>query len=190
MTRPGPRGGSRWSWRRLISGTPTALSVIASLIAIGGLAFAIYKATTGNKDPESTPFEAKRIVAFRQLSNRICTENRVALEQALPEAHSRIQLLAFLSRGTGWGINDLESVTAPASVAEHFTEEIALRRRIRKSLLDTQRASETGELAAKSDAMARIVSAEEAATKTNRELGLRRCAPVLPVRAKKAVGID
>lgn len=189
MAQPGSKGESRPPWRRLWPSTPTALSVIASLIAIGGLTFAVYGAAVGDDDPDSTPFEAKQVVAFRQLSNRICTENREALEQAVPEAHSRIQLLAFLARGTGWGVNDLESVTAPASVADHFTEEIVLRRRIKEGLLDMQRAGETGDLVAKSEAMAMIVSAEELASETNRELGLRRCAPVLPPRAKEAIDV-
>jgi hypothetical protein len=143
--------------------------------------------TTGG--PASPPFEGKQIVAFRQLSNRICTENHEELEQALPEAHSRVQLLAYLSRGTGWGINDLESVTAPISLTEHFTEEIAVRRQIEEALLDIQRAGETGELAVKSAAIGEVVSAEDAAREVNRELGLRRCAPVLPAKVRSAIDL-
>jgi hypothetical protein len=102
---------------------------------------------------------------------------------------SRDQRLAFLGRGTAWGINDLKSVTAPASLAERFIEEISLRRRIEDALLDVQRTSETGEHAAGSEAIAVVDSVEESALELNHELGLQRCALVLPARARKAIEV-
>jgi hypothetical protein len=164
---------------------PIGLGVIASLIAIFGAIKAL--------EPEystSATAEAKEIVGFHQVTNRICVENHQALERALPEAHSKVQLLAFLSRGTGWGINDLESVTAPPSLADHFDEEIALRRGIQANILELQRAGETGDLESKAKAAVAIVAEEGAATETDHELGLRRCASVLPPKVRKAIEID
>lgn len=174
---------------RLISRVPTALSVTASLIAISGLGFAALKTLTANGSGASTTTEAKQIVSFRQLANSICAENQGALEKALPESHSGVQLLAFLSRGTGWGINDLEGVTAPASLATPFSEEIGVRRHIGQTLLELQRARETGDLIAKSEAVGALASSEESAATLDRELGLRRCAPVLPLNVKEAIDV-
>jgi hypothetical protein len=159
------------------------------LIAIGSLALTLYKTlgTTG-KSPSGAS-EAKQIVGFHQVSNRICTENQQALERALPEAHLRVQLLAFLSRGTEWGINDLKGVTAPTSLAEGFAKEISMRRRIEEALLEVQRAGETGDLAAESEAVGAVDSAEEVAAEVDHELGLRRCAPVLPGKVRRAIDV-
>ena len=185
---PPPKDASRW--HRLASGMPTTLGVIASVIAIGGVTLGIYKALTASGDSASAASEAKQVVAFHQVANRICEENQQALERAVPEANSRVQLLAFLSRGTGWGINDLESVTAPPSLAAAFTEEISLRRTIEEALLEQQQAGETGDLVSKAEAVGAIGAAEEAGTEVDHELGLRNCSPVLPSKVRRATGVD
>jgi hypothetical protein len=173
----------------MIGRIPNSLGVAASLITLGGAAVAIYAAVSSGGSDASPTTEAKQIVSFHQLANRICVENGQDLEQALPEAHSRVQLLGYLSRGTGWGINDLEGVTPPAKFASAFTEELALRSRIKQTLLEVQRAGETGELSAKAEAVGSIDSLEEQATDLNHELGLRRCAPVLPRKVKEAIDV-
>jgi hypothetical protein len=124
-------------------------------------------------------------IGFQQLANRIYH----ALDPALPESHSKVQLLAFLSRGTGWGINDLEGVTAPPSLTDQFREEIAQRRRIREGPLELQRAGEMGDLRSRAAATVALAAGEEAAFKTDHELGLRRCSPVLPPRVWSAIGV-
>lgn len=169
---------------------PTTLGVIASVIAIGGVTLGIYRALTAGGDSAPAASEANQIVAFHQVTNRICEENQQALERAVPEATSRVQLLAFLSRGIGWGINDLESVTAPPSLAAAFTEEISLRRAIEEALLEQQQAGETGDLVSKARAIGAIGAAEETAAEVDHELGLRKCASVLPSRVKGAIGGD
>jgi hypothetical protein len=188
-TEPRPEGDAWAPLRRLISSTPTTLGVVASLITILALGFGIYRTQTGSKDSVSASSEAKQMVAFHQWTNRICTENQMALSRAVPEAHSRVQLLAFLARGTGWGINDLESVVPPESLKDRFPDEISVRQQIQEALLDIQRAGETGDLAAKSEAAAAVGSAEEAAAQVDREMGLRRCAPVLPTEVKGAISL-
>lgn len=175
--------------RRLAARTPTSLSVIASLIAIGGAGFGLYKALASGDDSAPASSEAKQVISFHQLANRICTENQQALERALPEARSRVQLLAFLSRGTGWGVNDLEGVTAPASLASPFGKEISLRQSIEEALLEVQRAGETGELASQAEAMQAVASAEETAAEVDHELGLRQCAPILPSKVRRAINV-
>jgi hypothetical protein len=138
---------------------------------------------------DAAVIEAKEIVSFHQLGNRICVENHEALEQALPEAHSRIQLLDFLSRGTGWGINDLEGTTPPTSLAGRYTEEIAVRKQVQGALLEIQRAGETGDLVTRSEAVATLDSAEDEASELGHELGLRRCSRVLPSKTRRAIDV-
>jgi hypothetical protein len=163
---------------------------VASLIAIGGLGFTVYKALNDGGGEASAAVEAKQLVAFHQVTDRICAENQQALERALPEARLRVQLLAFISRGTGWGVNDLESVTAPASLAARFPEEASLRTDVQNAVLELQRADETGDRQSKADALAAIGAAESAATEVEHQLGLRRCAPVLPPRVRRTIGVD
>jgi hypothetical protein len=176
--------------RRWVDRAPTGLGVIASLIAIVGAGIGLFEALGTSDGHASSATEAKQIVSFHQLANRICIENQRDLEQALPEARSEVQLLAFLSRGTGWGINDLEGVTAATALAAAFAEELAIRGRLKQALLEVQRAGETGELPGKAEAIELIASLEERATELDRELRLRRCAPVLPHDVKEEIGVD
>jgi hypothetical protein len=174
---------------RVASVLPTTLGVIASLIAIGGLGLAAREALTGGSGRASAGVEAKQIVGFRQVTDRICAENQAALVRALSEAHSGVQLLSFLSRGTGWGINDLEGVTAPESLVPPFLDEIDARRRVQEALLNVQRAGEIGDRAARAEAVSEVDVEERAIRETGRELGLRRCAPVLPSHVRRAIDV-
>jgi hypothetical protein len=167
--------------------TPTTLGVVASLIAIGGLGFAVWKALSADGRKTSATVEAKQIGSFHQLVNQICTENRQALKRAVPEARSGMQLLTFLSRATRRGVNDLEGVTAPASLAAHFAAELDVRRQIQEALLKVQSAEETGDGWELIDADRAIGSAEKASFEIDRELGVEECAPVLPSSSKGAV---
>jgi hypothetical protein len=179
------RGTDRRRWRRALGVGVAALGTIASVIAIIQFGTGAFK----SGDHTSATAEAKQIVAFHQVSNRICTENQQDLERAVPEAHSRVQLLAFLSRGVGWGVNDLESVTAPPSLAGPFAEEIAMRQKLQADLLELQRTSELGDLESKEQAGAAIAGAEESAREIEHELGLRRCAPMLPNKVRREIGV-
>jgi hypothetical protein len=162
---------------------------VASVITIVGVGFAAFKLPKPDHSVPATA-ESKQVVSFRQVTNRMCVENQWALKRALLEAQPKVQLLAFLSRGTGWGVNDLESVSAPASLADQLSSEIAIRRRVQGDLLEIQHAGETGDLEAKAQAEAAIAGAETSAVEVEHELGLRRCAPVLPAKVRRAAGVS
>lgn len=187
---PRSKHGARTRWRRLVTGVPGILGVVASLITIGVVGLGIYQAQTKSESSLSPSAEAKQVISFHQVTIRICAENQGDLERARLQAHSDIQLLAFLFRGTGWGINDLEGVTPPATLAESFTEEISVRDRIRKALLEVQSAREMGNAAAQARALVVIDSAERAAVEAAHALGLRGCAPVLPETARRAARLN
>jgi hypothetical protein len=179
-----PRAGRR-RWSRVLAAGLAVLGAVASLIAIIQFGSSVFKSS----DHTSARAEAKQIVAFHQVTNRMCTENQQDLERALSETHRRVELLGFLSRGVGWGINDLESVTAPPSLAGPFAEEIAMRQKLQGDLLELQRSSEIGDLESKEQAGAAIAGGEESARELEHELGLRRCAPMLPTKVRLVIGV-
>lgn len=131
--------------------------------------------------------EGKQIVAFHQVTNRICAENAQALRRAFPVARSRIELLAYLSRATGWGVSDLTTVTPPRRMEADFVQEIEMRRQVQHDLLGLQKAFETGDDAARGRVDARLATTEARAKELNQFLGLRTCAPVLPARTKGVI---
>ena len=163
----------------LLNKTPVTLGVIASLIAIGGATVAVVHAVTpGNSQSQLS--DKRQLVAFRQVANHICTENRQALHRALLEARSNIELLAYLARGTNWGVGDLSGVTPPASVAGTYPAEVAVRRHIANALLNLQHAVETGDQTARTAAEIELAEGEAEAGELSRSLGLPRCKRVLP----------
>lgn len=172
--------------RRLFRGVPPVLGIVASVIAIGGLAVGVVKALQSDSGQPVLP-EGRQIIAFHQVANRICTENTRALRRAFPAARSRIELLAYLSRATGWGIGDLSGVTPPPRMEAGFAEEVENRRRIERDMLDLQQAVETGDETGKARIGVELVAAEARARDLNHSLGLTRCAPVLPSQAKAAI---
>jgi hypothetical protein len=168
---------------------PGAVNFVASVIAIAIVAFGLFKLLKPDHSISATA-EAKQVVGFHQVTNSICAENQQALERAVPEAHSTVQLIGFLVRGVGWGVNDLEGVTAPASVAGAFAEEIANRKQMQGDLLELQSARETGDLETRAQVATEIAGAEASALEREHELGLRRCAPVLPSNVRRAIDVS
>jgi hypothetical protein len=167
--------------RHFFHRTPTVLGTIASIIAIGGVAIGAYKALQSNDGTPALP-ERRQIVAFHQLSNDICSDNRRTMKSAFPAARSHSELLAYLARATNWGVGDLSGVTPPSTLAVTFADEIQDRRKIVGDLLDLQRAFELGNETAQARAKVKLAGAEAEATELNRALGLTKCAPVLPPR--------
>lgn len=157
------------------------LGTIASIIAIGGVAIGAYKALQPSDGQPTLP-ERRQIVAFHQLANDICSDNKRAMKRAFPAARSHSELLAYLARATNWGIGDLSGVTPPPSLAAAFADEIQNRRDIAGYLLDLQRAFELGNETTQARVKARLATAEARATGLSRALGLAKCAPVLPTR--------
>lgn len=167
--------------RNLLHKTPTALGVVASLIAIGGLAIGAYGALRSGDSRPTFP-EHRQIVAFHQISNRICTENAQAMKRAFPAAHSYSELLVYLSRAIRWGIRDLTSIVPPPRFSTAFGEEIENRQTVAGELLDLQRAHEIGNETGQARVKLEIAGAESRAAELSRDLGLARCAPILPAR--------
>ena len=125
-------------------------------------------------DGSTIPGEGKRIVAFRQVTNRICTEHRDNLHRALAEATHRIERLAFLARAIGWDVNDLESITPPPSRATAFLAEVSARRRTGPEVLTLQRAIELHRLAAEARVIAKLEGLERQVREQSRSAGNRQ----------------
>jgi hypothetical protein len=126
------------------------------------------------------PGEGKRVVAFRQVSNRICTENRANMHRALAEGRSRIERLGYVARALGWDLNDLESITAPPTRFHGFLDVLATRRQLRAEVLVLQNSIELGDHSGESTAAGNIDDLEAESRELSRETGIVRCARVLP----------
>jgi hypothetical protein len=172
--------------RRFFRGVPPVLGIVASVIAIGGLAVGAVKALQSDPGRPVLP-EGRQIIAFHQVASRICTENTRALRRAFPAARSRIELLAYLSRATGWGIDDLSGVTPPPRMEAGFAEEIENRRSIERDMLDLQKTIETGDQTGKARIGVELAADEVLARDLSHSLGLPRCAPVLPSQARASI---
>jgi len=157
------------------------LGTVASIIAIGGVAIGAYKALQPSGGQPSLP-EGRQIVAFHQLANDICSDNKRTMKRAFPAERSHSELLAYLARVTKWGIVDLSGVTPPSSLAAAFAVEIQNRREIAGYLLNLQRTFEIGNKTAEARVKALLAATEAHATQLNRVLGLAKCVPVLPSR--------
>jgi hypothetical protein len=155
-------------WIEALAAIATVAIVVISLVdhfAAGG---------------ETFPGEGKRVVAFRQVTNRICTEHRGNLRRALAEARSRVERLGFVARALGWDLNDLESITPPPTKFDAFLAEVATRRRSRTEVLALQQAIELGDQSAQANAIAALEALESESRELSRESGVIRCTEVLP----------
>jgi hypothetical protein len=126
------------------------------------------------------PGEGKRVVAFRQVSNRICTENRTNMHAAMAEARSPIERLAYVARALGWDLNDLESITAPPTRFDGFLDELATRRQLRAEVLALQKSIELGNRSEESTALGAIEDLDAESRELSREVGIVRCMKALP----------
>lgn len=153
-----------------------AAAAIATVTAVGIGLVNHFTAEPG----QEFPGEGKRIVAFRQVANRICTENQGNMNRALAEGRSRIERLGFVARGIGWDLNDLESITPPPSRFVPFLSEVEVRRRIRRAVLALQRAIELGDRSREADALAALEALEAESRELSLEAGLVRCMRILP----------
>jgi hypothetical protein len=152
------------------------------ILAIAGtiaLAIAIWHHFESN-GPTTFPGEGKRVVAFRQVTNRICTENRDNMSRGSREARSRIERLAYVARALGWDLNDLESITAPPTKFDGFLAELATRRQLRAEVLVLQKSIELGDQGDVSGAIANIEVLEGEMRELSREVGIVRCSKAAP----------
>ncbi len=155
------------------------MEATAAIVTVAAVAIGLANHFTS--DPARTfPGEGKRVVAFRQVANRICTENQGNLRRALVEAGSRVERLGFIARSIGWDINDLESITAPPTRFDAFIGEVAVRKRVQPEVLSLQRAIELGDRSTKASAITNLEALEAESRELSREAGLVRCMRILP----------
>jgi hypothetical protein len=175
------------SGRAIARGTLILLEALAALITVGALVVALVNHF--NSDPVTTlPGEGKRIVAFRQVANRICTEHRSNVKQAFAEASDRIERLSFIARAVGWDVNDLESITPPPSRSDDFLEEVGVRRRAGTQVLALQQAIELDRLDRKARAIASLEALERESIEFSRAAGIVRCVRILPPASRLISG--
>lgn len=165
--------------RSTAGGALRVIEAIAAVITIAVVAIGLAH-HFDSSDAAKLPGEGKRIVAFRQVANRICTEHRGNLRRALAEAPNRIERLGFISRAIGWDINDLESITPPPSRADAFLAEVSVRRRTGPEVLALQRAIELHQLGGEAKAIGALETLERQSREHSRSAGIIRCMRVLP----------
>ena len=165
--------------RHMARGALFWIEAVAAMATVAILAIGLVNHFTSEGQAE-LPGEGKRIVAFRQVANRICTENRRNLSRALAEPASRVERLGFVARAIGWDVNDLESITAPPTRFDAFVAEVAVRKSVRPEVLALQRAIELGDQARKAAAIANLGAMESKSRELSRESGLVRCMRILP----------
>ena len=149
------------------------------MITVGAVAIGLVNHFDSSGTAER-PGEGKRIVAFRQVASRICTEHRGNVHRALAEAPNQIERLSHLSRVIGWNVNDLESVTPPPTMAKDFLAEVSVRQRTRPEVLTLQRAIELHRLGEEAEAIDRLEALEVQSRELSRSAGIFRCIRILP----------
>jgi hypothetical protein len=162
---------------------------LESILVVAGtfaLIVAVWNHFESN-EPAAFPGEGKRVVAFRQVTNRICTENRQNMKVALAEAGSRVERLAYVARALGWDLNDLESITAPPTRFDGFLEELAARREMQSEVLALQRSVELGDRGDEALAVESIEGLEEQSRELSRKIGVVRCMSAVP-RVRELTG--
>jgi hypothetical protein len=165
--------------RGIARGALLWIEAAAALATVGAIAVGLVNHFTADGD-RNFPGEGKRVVAFRQVTNRICTENRGNMHRALAEGRSRVERLGFVARGIDWDLNDLESVTPPPTRFDAFLAEIAVRRQVRPAVLGLQRGVELGSSRMQARAIAAIEALESDSRELSREAGIVRCMRILP----------
>ncbi len=146
---------------------------------IVGLALALWH-HFDSQSPTPLPGEGKRVVAFRQLANRICTENRQNQRRAQAQNASRVERLGYSARALGWDLHDLEAITAPPTRFDFFVSEVKVRARAEHGVLALQDAIESGDSVGQAGALANLSALEAESHELSREAGITRCMRILP----------
>ena len=155
---------------------------LESILAIAGavaLALAVWHHFMPTQPAPATG-EGKRAVAFRQVANRICTENKINMAAAQKRARTRVERLGYMARALSWDLNDLESITAPPVKFDDFLDEVAVRQQLRDELLALQRAIELGDSEGQAAAIGAIEQLGIESREISREAGIVRCITVVP----------
>jgi hypothetical protein len=156
--------------------TLESILVVAGIVA---LILAIWH-HFDSQSPAAFPGEGKRVVAFRQLANRICTENRQNQQRAQTQNAPRVERLGFSARALGWDLRDLEAITAPPTRFDFFVAEVKVRARAERGVLALRDAIESADGADEAAAIGRLRSLETESHELSREAGIVRCMRILP----------
>jgi hypothetical protein len=156
--------------------TLESILVVAGIIA---LILAIWHHFDSQR-PGALPGEGKRVVAFRQLANRICTESRQNQWRAQSRNASRVDRLGYSARAIGWDLRDLEGITAPPTRFDFFVAEVEVRAHAEQVVLALRGAIESGDGAGEAGALARLRTLETESHELSREAGIVRCMRILP----------
>src|ERR1700727_2723055 len=83
-------------------------SMLESILVVAGIVGLVLAAWHhfDSQSPAALPGEGKRVVAFRQLANRICTESRQNLWRTEPQDGSKVVRLSFAARALRWNLGD------------------------------------------------------------------------------------
>jgi hypothetical protein len=163
--------------RGLARGTVLWIEALAAIATVALVVIGLLNHFTSGS--ETFPGEGKRVVAFRQVTNRICAEHRDNLRRALASGSSGVERLANISRALAWDLNDLESITPPPVRFDAFLAEIAARKQAREEVLALQQATELGDQSAEATAIASLEALISESRELAHESGIR-CAEVLP----------
>jgi hypothetical protein len=169
--------------RRATAGVEFFTAVVTAAVVLAGVFHHFFDTGEGQR---SYPGEGRRIVAFRQLANRICEENTGNMNRALRDAESRPQLLSYMQRATGWDTHDLTAITPPPTMIADFLEEVALRRHTGADLGQLQSAAKSQNVAAEAQITADLKSTEAASAELSGTLGLPNCTRILPPAGRYA----
>lgn len=175
-----PGGGRRDAAWRLVKSWSRGIEITAALATIAALGVGLAGHLSDHPSKSDDQGEGKRIVAFRQLADRICSEGRQNEKRAMDVGRTRSERLGFLARAVGWSINDLEGVTAPPAREEPFSAEIGLRRATERTVLALQVALEYGGPRRRTDVVAGLEDLEDRSRELAVEAGIPRCHPVVP----------
>lgn len=151
-------------------------ALVTALVVVFGLAHHFFDDGGGQ---HAYPGEGRRIVAFRQVANRICEENTENMRRALRKAGGRIQLLTYLRRAIGWDVHDLTTITPPPTVIEDFLNEVSARRHVGADLRQLKRAAANYQPEADARILLDLRRTEADSAELSGALGLPRCTRVL-----------
>jgi hypothetical protein len=133
-----------------------------------------------SRSPAALPGEGKRVVAFRQLANRICTEGRRNQARADTQKAGRVQRLGFAARALEWDLHDLEGITAPPTRFDFFVAEVKVRASAEGAVMALRKALESDDPVGEAATLTRLRALEAESHELSREAGIVRCMRILP----------
>jgi hypothetical protein len=157
----------------------SALESILVIAGIVGLTLTVWH-HFDSQSPAALSGEGKRVVAFRQLANRICTESRRNIRRAANQRVPDSKRLDYTGRALRWDLSDLEGITAPPTRFDSFVAEVKVRARAERKVLALGNAVASGDGARQAESIASLRSLEIESHELSREAGISRCMSILP----------